>query len=88
MRRTALHIVTRLHSAHPARSPSNEELTERGLSALAAARKGAELYVWKNGGWQLASPAERAHAEILAITNPIALVAYAAMPAKRRRRRR
>ena len=89
MRKTALHVVTRLHSHaalhHP---PSSAELTERGLAALAAARKGADLYVFRDGEWRLTSPRERAHAEELALHNPMSLVIYAAKPAKRRRRRR
>ena len=88
MRHTAFDIVNRLQTSAKRRAPSDAELTERGLAALMAARKGADLYVFKNGGWQLASPAERTHAEDLALHNPISLVIYAAMPAKRRRRRR
>lgn len=87
MRRTALDVVTRLHT-QVRRAPTDAELTERGLAALMAARKGSDLYVFRNGGWQLASPADRAHAEELALRNPVSLVIYAAMPAKRRRRRR
>jgi hypothetical protein len=84
---STLSVITRLRAAER-RRPRDEELTERGLAALAAARKGADLYVWKDGGWHLTGPYERAHAEELALRNPVSLVIYAAMPAKRRRRRR
>jgi len=88
MRKTTFDVVTRLQTAARRRAPTDAELSERGLAALAAARKGADLYIFRGGGWQLATPAERAHAEELALHNPISLVIYAAMPAKRRRRRR
>jgi hypothetical protein len=60
------------HTIDPSR------LTERGLSALAAARKGATLYVFRNGKWREAGPHELVKAERLALTRPSELTGYAA----------
>jgi hypothetical protein len=89
MRRVSpLSVVTRLQSRHVDRALSAGDLPLRGVDALDAARRGAELYVFTPEGWAVASPSERARAEELALSNPVALLAYGAMPPKRRRRRR
>jgi hypothetical protein len=53
-------------------------ITERGLSAVAAARKGAPLYVYRRGGWHPAGARGLARAERLAQTNPAGLTVYGA----------
>ena len=62
-------------------------LTERGLSAIASAREGGELFIHRFGRWLRVGPNEMAHAEKLALQHPQALVQYGATPPPRRRRR-
>ena len=62
-------------------------LTERGLSAVASAREGGELFIHRFGRWLRVGPNEIAHAEKLALHHPQALVQYGATPPPRRRRR-
>lgn len=59
-------------------------ITERGLGALAAARMGAPLYVYRGSRWVLAPRGELARAERLALRNPQALTRYGAEAPRRR----
>jgi hypothetical protein len=63
---------------HVRRAVDPARLTERGLAALAAARRGAPLYVFKNGSWRAAGPRALASAERLALRSPQSLVMFAA----------
>ena len=62
-------------------------LTERGLSALSAAQRGAQLYVFRSGRWREAGPRELAKAERMALRYPQGLTIYAAESPRRRRAR-
>jgi hypothetical protein len=70
-------LVKRIREEQTRRGVDPNELTERGLSALAAARNGATLYVFRSGKWEIAGPRELAKAERLARTSPSALTNYA-----------
>ncbi len=72
-------MATKRHrvGSGPKHTMDPSRLTERGLSALAAARKGAQLYVYRNGKWREAGPRELAKAERLVLARPSELTGYA-----------